>query len=401
MLLGLAAAPLCATAWLSFSESVTWGGAWAAGSLAWPLLTRSRPWVRRVGAGRYGGQGQVLAGAATALAFQTAAAVGAPPALWLTAIALHACWLALASGRGALAFQPTLVAVGSGRITDLKKLLDRRVQWAELEELGTDRVDAVVFDRHSISDAGLVALDPSIWCHRTFDATRVLEDLEGRISLADWSSDRLAELGRNRCYRALKRALDLTLVLLSLPIVAPIAGLIALMIRLDSPGPILFRQQRTGLGGQPFQMLKFRSMTVSDDHVAAFTQREDQRITRVGRLIRAKRLDELPQLLNVLSGSMSLVGPRPEQVPFVEQLLKDVPPYHLRHGVKPGITGWAQLEQGYVDSLDDTVRKLEYDLYYATRRSLALDIEILFRTIPAVLRGVEAEGQSERDSDRK
>jgi lipopolysaccharide/colanic/teichoic acid biosynthesis glycosyltransferase len=392
-LLGLSA-PLCAAAWLPPQQALPWSAAWVAGSLAWALLAPRRSWVKRLGGAHYGGQGQVMAGAVAALVSQSVFAFWVPPALWFAAVALHSVWLVLGFRLGVLVVKPVLVAVGSGRTTDLKKLLGERAEWAELGETARRHVDAFLFDPRAMSQRELAEIDPSIWCHRTFDAGRVLEDLQGRVALADWSCDRVAELSRSRRYERIKRVLDLALVVLSLPVSIPLAGLIALMIRVDSTGPILFIQQRTGRGGRPFRMLKFRSMTTSHDRSPSFTKREDQRITRVGRLLRSNRLDELPQLFNVLTGSMSLVGPRPEQVPFVEVLVKDVPAYHLRHAVKPGITGWAQLEQGYVDSLEGTARKLEYDLYYATRRSLAVDLGILIGTVPALFRGVEAERQS-------
>lgn len=386
-LLGPLAAPLSAAAWLPSDRAMIWGSAWVAGSLAWTLAARRRSWVQRPGAVGYAGQ--LVAGAFAAVVFQNALAFSAPSALWFAVIAVHSGWLAVGFSWDVLVDRPTLVAIGGGRTADLKKQLGESAIWVDLGEIAAKRVDAFVIDRQAMSQKALVGVDPSIWSHRIIDAGRVLEDLRGRVELAAWTSDRVSELSRSRSYERFKRAIDLAIVVLSAPVSIPLCVLVALMIRIDSPGPILFPQQRTGRSGRAFRMLKFRSMTTSHDQSPSFTQDGDQRITRVGRLIRSKRLDELPQLLNVLGGSMSMVGPRPEQVPFVERLVKEVPAYDLRHAVKPGITGWAQLEQGYVDSLEGSVRKLEYDLYYATRRSLRLDVAILVKTIPALLRGVE------------
>jgi len=370
-------------------QAIPWASAWLAGSLTWAAALRRRSHLGRPSVVRYGGR--VVAGAVAAVSSQSVFGFSISPAVWLAVGALQSGWLVIGFGRGWFGRRPVLVAVGGGRTVDLKKKLGEQVEWFKLGEIAPERVDAFVVDPHAMSQRALAEVDPSIWCHRIVDAGRTLEELQGRVALAAWSGDRVVELSRRRSYERSKRMIDLAIVVLSAPISIPLCALIALMIRLDSPGPILFVQQRTGRGGRPFRMLKFRSMTASEAESPSFTTSGDQRITRVGKLIRSNRLDELPQLLNVLGGSMSLVGPRPEQVPFVERLVQSLPAYDLRHAVKPGITGWAQLEQGYVDSLEATARKLEYDLFYITRRSLSLDVRILIKTVPAVLYGVEAE----------
>lgn len=192
-------------------------------------------------------------------------------------------------------------------------------------------------------------------------------------------------------YLPLKRVIDVSAVLLSLPVVVPVCLIIAALVRLDSAGPVLFWQDRVGQGGRVFRMVKFRSMHVeAEQHGAQFAQQNDARVTRVGRVLRKYRLDELPQLWNVLKGEMSLVGPRPEQVEFVRRFEEQIPFYQWRHRVKPGITGWAQVQQGYAAGVEDTIQKLEYDLYYVKHLSLWLDLNIALRTVYTILTGFGA-----------
>ena len=161
----------------------------------------------------------------------------------------------------------------------------------------------------------------------------------------------------------------------------------AVMIRLDSRGPILYQQERVGLGGKTFQCIKFRSMRTDaeKDGVARWATKNDNRITRVGAFIRKTRIDELPQLFSVLRGEMSMVGPRPERPSFVAQLREQIPYYDLRHTVKPGLTGWAQVRFSYGASLDDARRKHQFDLYYVKNNSLLLDLQVLIETVSVVL----------------
>ena len=184
-----------------------------------------------------------------------------------------------------------------------------------------------------------------------------------------------------------KRLLDLGLSLALIILTAPLALLTALAIYLEDRGPIFYRQTRTGQNGRLFTILKFRSMRqdAERDGVAVWAASKDPRVTRVGALIRRLRIDELPQLLNVVLGHMSLVGPRPERPAFVEQLAQSVPFYPQRHYVKPGITGWAQVRYSYGASQADAKHKLEYDLFYVKHHSLALDIMVLLLTVEIVL----------------
>jgi lipopolysaccharide/colanic/teichoic acid biosynthesis glycosyltransferase len=161
----------------------------------------------------------------------------------------------------------------------------------------------------------------------------------------------------------------------------------AIAIRLESRGPVIYRQERVGLGGRTFVCAKFRSMRTDaeKDGVARWAQKNDSRVTRVGAFIRKMRIDELPQLLNVLNGEMSLVGPRPERPSFVDQLREQIPFYDIRHSVKPGVTGWAQVRFNYGASVEDARRKHQFDLYYVKNNSLFLDLLVLVETVSVVL----------------
>jgi exopolysaccharide biosynthesis polyprenyl glycosylphosphotransferase len=187
---------------------------------------------------------------------------------------------------------------------------------------------------------------------------------------------------------ALKRIVDLIVALALLTVAAPLMLLTALAVKLTSPGAVFYRQQRVGEHGRVFTCVKFRSMRHdAETGGAVWAEEQDPRTTRVGRHLRRYRIDELPQLLNVLRGEMTMVGPRPERPEFVGQLVEAVPFYSPRHLTKPGLTGWAQVSAGYAATLDDARLKLSYDLYYLKHRGLALDLAILLRTIGVVLRG--------------
>jgi sugar transferase (PEP-CTERM system associated) len=186
-----------------------------------------------------------------------------------------------------------------------------------------------------------------------------------------------------------KRAFDIGCALVLLALALPVMVIAAAAIALESGFPIIYRQERVGRAGRTFMCLKFRSMRVDAerDGVPRWAAAGDPRATRVGRVLRKTRIDELPQLLNVLRGEMSLVGPRPERPAFVEQLSRSVPYYDVRHSVKPGVTGWAQVRYSYGASVEDATRKLQYDLYYVKNHSLFLDVLILFETVRVVLFG--------------
>jgi sugar transferase (PEP-CTERM system associated) len=183
--------------------------------------------------------------------------------------------------------------------------------------------------------------------------------------------------------RSLKRLLDIVVSLVFLTAALPIGALVALLIRLDGKGPIFYRQERVGCEGKIFWIWKFRSMRVDaeNDGLPRWASKGDVRVTRVGRFIRKTRLDEFPQVFNVLKGDMSFIGPRPERPFFVEQLRRQIPLYDLRHRVRPGITGWAQVSHHYGASHEDSKRKLAYDLYYVKNQDAILDLVILLQTV--------------------
>lgn len=191
-------------------------------------------------------------------------------------------------------------------------------------------------------------------------------------------------------YVRTKRLLDTFLVLLASPVALVLGLVVGLAIRLDSPGPVIFRQRRVGLEGRTFTLVKFRTMRWDGVSEPRFAAKGDSRLTRVGKVLRRVRMDELPQLWNVLRGDLSLVGPRPEQGPFVDHFTETIPFYTHRHLVRPGITGWAQVNFGYADSEANTIEKLSYDLYYIKHVSPWLDLEVLGRSVWTVLSGFGA-----------
>jgi sugar transferase (PEP-CTERM system associated) len=190
----------------------------------------------------------------------------------------------------------------------------------------------------------------------------------------------------SRTTRVLKRVIDLVLAAVGLVTAAPLMLLTAIAIRLDSPGPIFYKQERVGENDRLFTLCKFRSMrSDAEKSGPVWAQSGDNRVTRVGRFIRLTRLDELPQMLNVLRGDMSFVGPRPERPYFVQQLTAQIPFYAERHAVKPGVTGWAQVRYRYGSSIEDAMEKLRYDLYYIKHLSIAFDLTIVVDTVKVIL----------------
>lgn len=187
--------------------------------------------------------------------------------------------------------------------------------------------------------------------------------------------------------RLIKRFIDIFCALLGGALVLPFLPLVAFAIRLDSPGPVIFSQERVGEREKSFRLYKFRTMRTDAESGtgAVWAQKDDPRVTRLGRFLRKSRIDEIPQLFNVLMGDMSLVGPRPERPEFVEQLKKVIPYYSERHFVKPGVTGWAQVRYPYGASVEDAVEKLRYELYYIKNLSVAFDVMIILQTVKVVL----------------
>ena len=222
------------------------------------------------------------------------------------------------------------------------------------------------------------------------------EDLTGKLEIEHLSENNLGSLLPSFFYLRIKQSIDIAAAILLLPIVLPLFGLIAVGIKRNSEGPVFFRQPRVGYQGRVFQMWKFRTMVhhqldTAPDHKALVTNSDDHRITRFGGYLRRIKLDELPQIINILRGEMSWIGPRPEAVSLSEEFERELPFFRYRHIVRPGITGWAQVNQGYVGTETDEERaKLHYDFYYIKNFSAWLDVLITMRTIAAMLTGFGA-----------
>jgi len=225
---------------------------------------------------------------------------------------------------------------------------------------------------------------------RVEDAATTYERMTGKILVDDLKPSWLIfsdGFQASRVTRLAKRLFDLAGALVGIVVAAPIMLLTAIAVRLDSPGPVLYRQERVGENGRLFTLCKFRSMRTDAEQggTPIWAKDHDSRVTRVGRFIRLTRLDELPQFWNVLRGEMSFVGPRPERPFFVSQLTEAIPFYNARHAVKPGVTGWAQVRYRYGASVGDALEKLRYDLYYIKHLSLVFDLTILVDTIKVMV----------------
>ena len=212
------------------------------------------------------------------------------------------------------------------------------------------------------------------------------ESITGRVAVDHLWENTLGAIVPALIYPQFKRIIDVLAALLLLPFVASLVGVCAILIKLETPGPIFYCQRRTGLGGRPFTMFKLRTMTHKHDG-GDYTLPNDKRITRVGRFLRQYRIDELPQIINILRGDMSWIGPRPEAISLAEWYEREVPFYVYRHIVRPGITGWAQVHQGNVAAVDAARLKLEYDFFYIKHFSFWLDAVIVTKTLRTILTG--------------
>ncbi|WP_439611705.1 sugar transferase [Reyranella sp.] len=266
-------------------------------------------------------------------------------------------------------------------------------RWLDFDDVRQRRlrVDAIVADLSGELGKGQLAAlaDAAIAGVPVLDRRYVVENMTGRTPLSGLSPNEFGSLLPSRQYLVVRRAIELALTVVFLPLLLPILAVVALVVRFDSPGPVLFVQTRIGRRGQPFRMVKFRTMFVGVPG-PSFTTSADPRITRTGHFLRRCRLDELPQLFNILKGDMSWVGPRPEAASLEKGYLRDIEHFALRGIVRPGLTGWAQINQGYAHEADAMRSKLEYDLYYLKHCSLWLDLVIVLRTFAVVFRGTGA-----------
>jgi len=302
------------------------------------------------------------------------------------AVAMRTIWRAVAVHRR----RPVLVVDVAGEDRLAAWLA---YYWPEWEIVGlVDGRDAAAAAREAAGRGAAVAYylngqgAPSPGGLEALPLDDLLQRVSGRVFLEHTDGV------RSRCSGArvaLKRVMDLCVAAGGLALLAPLMALLAALIKLESQGPAIYRQRRLGRGLRPFEMLKFRSMIneAEQETGPVWAQANDPRCTVVGRVLRPLHLDELPQLVNVVRGEMSLVGPRPERPELADELLRTMPVYRKRLEVRPGITGWAQINQGYDREMDDVRRKLEYDLYYVKHCGPLFDTAILLRTIDAVIFG--------------
>lgn len=194
--------------------------------------------------------------------------------------------------------------------------------------------------------------------------------------------------GSKNLHSTVKPAIDNFLSIISLILLLPVIIILVILIKLTGKGPVIYTQERAGINGKPFAIYKFRSMHNGiDEGIKLLSGRNDKRITSVGRLMRKHKLDEIPNFINVLRGEMSLVGPRPEQKYYVEQILAKAPDYKLLQSIKPGITSWGQVKYGYATNLEEMIERLEYDLSYYKKRSLLFDLKIICLTLGIIIKG--------------
>ena len=266
-------------------------------------------------------------------------------------------------------------------------------RWLDFDEVQRQqtRVDAIVADLNmELRDEQIEALaDAAIAGIPVLDRRYIVESLTGRTPLGGLTPNEFGALLPSRQYLVVRRLIELALTVAVLPLLLPILVVVAAVVRYDSPGPVFFVQSRVGRRGQVFRMFKFRTM-YHGAQGPSFTASSDPRITRVGGFLRQCRLDELPQLFNILRGDMSWVGPRPEALSLEKGYVRDIQHFALRGIVRPGVTGWAQINQGYAHEADAMRAKLEYDLYYLKHCSLWLDVVIILRTFAVVFRGTGA-----------
>jgi exopolysaccharide biosynthesis polyprenyl glycosylphosphotransferase len=264
---------------------------------------------------------------------------------------------------------------------------------AIIADLRPDRIVVALTDRRGRLPMSAL-LDARVRGVVVEDGVECYERLTGKIPIESLAPSYLVssrDFKKSHVDLAFGHALSLIVSAAALVALAPLFAVIALIIRLDSPGPVLFVQDRIGWRGRRFRLLKFRTMRPSSEPRSEWARDNEHRVTRVGRWLRKYRLDELPQLINVVRGDLNLVGPRPHPVCNFELFARGIPFYSLRSVVRPGLTGWAQVRQGYANGLEEETEKMRYDLYYIKHMSVWLDLRILSRTFPMLLSGSGSE----------
>ncbi len=293
-------------------------------------------------------------------------------------------------------FRPRIAVVPVGDTQRLREI--DRVEWRLLLAPDMTRArdcHAIVADFDDLPDEWEAFLaDAALEGRMVYQVQQLLESLTGRVQVRHLSENSFGSLVPARAYSAIKHLGDWVLAVAILPVLLPLLALTALAILISDGRPVLFRQRRTGQRGDQFWVTKFRTMKVAgeveDQRQAAMTDADDARITRLGAFLRRSRIDELPQVWNILKGEMSWIGPRPEAEVLSAWYTGDVPFYRYRHVVRPGISGWAQVNQGHVAEVDDIHLKLQYDFFYIKYFSPWLDVLILFRTVRTMLTGYGA-----------
>ena len=267
------------------------------------------------------------------------------------------------------------------------------IQWVLIRSLAEDEIknlDGAIIDTKRSVDQQVSEFLAQISGHNIpiYEDKQLIESMTGRIDLDQLTVTEFEKFIQHKAFLLPKRFIDTIISILLLIPIGLVGIVIATVIKADSSGPVFFRQTRIGYRGIPFSMIKFRSMRPEPDSPSSqFAAHNDQRVTRIGRLLRRTRLDELPQFLNVLRGEMSIIGPRPEQPAFAEDFSKTIPFYSLRHTVRPGITGWAQIRHGYAASEQETRIKLEYDFFYIKHISWWLELTIVIATLKTIISG--------------
>ena len=302
-------------------------------------------------------------------------------------------WAFLSFFVGRRYLKPKLALVPFGRAVELGESVPLAFTLLDRPNLEGRRYDAVVADLHSEAlpdDWEYFLASCTLAGIPVFHYQQVKESLTGRVQINHLSENILGSLQPSAFYSGVKRLVDIFAVFMLLPLLLPIMLLTAIAILIDSRGGVFYTQQRMGYRGKPFTMYKFRSMYTNIKGKDFTEGEEDPRITRVGSFIRKYRIDELPQILNILKSEMSFIGPRPESVELSNWYEKDVAFFSYRHIVRPGISGWAQVEQGYAAEVEGMNIKLQYDFYYIKHFSLWLDVLIVVKTIRTILTGFGA-----------
>lgn len=288
-----------------------------------------------------------------------------------------------------------MAIVPGGNVAEVKKISG--VIWYDLTDVNTPygRVHGIVVDlRSDLSDKWeRFIADRALSGTPVYHTKQITESLTGRVPIEHLSENTLGSLNPNQAYITIKLIIDRIGAGVVLVTLMPFLAVIAIIIKIESPGPAVFRQKRVGFRGAPITVYKFRTMKEnaedekSDERSKAITKSGDARITKFGRFLRRSRIDEIPQIVNILRGEMSWIGPRPEALVLSTWYANELPFYQYRHIVRPGITGWAQVSQGHVAEVEEVLEKLHYDFYYIKNFSPWLDIVVTLRTVKIILNG--------------